>query len=107
MIQNTNRLLVSFPDRIFSCIVWGRDYISQIAFSLHAHTHMHMHTMHTRTHAHTHTCTLTHTRSCMITGLAGSNDIENAQIWGLVDETTDLLEKAFKSFFEKDEAKKV
>ena len=43
----------------------------------------------------------------MITGLAGSNDIENAQIWGLVDETTDLLEKAFKSFFEKDEAKKV
>ena len=101
MIQNTNRLLVSFPDRIFSCIVWGRDYISQIAFSLHAHTHMHMHTMHTHTHAHSHTHTL------MITGLAGSNDIENAQIWGLVDETTDLLEKAFKSFFEKDEAKKV
>ena len=65
------------------------------------HTHTCTCTQCTHTHMHTHTHTL------MITGLAGSNDIENAQIWGLVDETTDLLEKAFKSFFEKDEAKKV
>ena len=49
-----------------------------------------------------------HTFLSTHTGLAGSNDIENAQIWGLVDETTDLLEKAYKSqYFEKDEAKKV
>ena len=48
-----------------------------------------------------HSCPHTHT------GLAGSNDIENAQIWGFVDETTDLLTKVYKPFFEKDEAKKV
>ena len=41
------------------------------------------------------------------TGLAGANDIENAQIYVLVNEITDLLEGTYKTFFEKDEAKKV
>ena len=48
-----------------------------------------------------------HTFLSTHTGLAGSNDIENAQIWGFVDETTDLLQKVYRPFFEKDEAKKV
>jgi len=71
-------------------------------------------TIHTNTCTHAHPLTFTHvsmhtlTHTCHIhTGLAGSKDIENAQIWGFVDETSDLLEKAYKPYFEKDEAKKV
>ena len=62
--------------------------------------HMYNYT-HVPMHTPIHTCPHTHI------GLAGSNDIENAQIWGFVDETSDMLEKAYKPLFEKDEAKKV
>jgi len=39
-------------------------------------------------------------------GLAGSNDIENAQIWGVIDEINDLFESIAKCHFEKDETRK-
>ena len=61
---------------------------------IHAYTlnaHIHVPPLHTHIH----------------TGLAGANDIENAQIYVFVNEITDLLEATYKSFFEKDEAKKV
>ena len=72
------------------------------AYTLNAHIHPPC----THTHAHTHMCTHTYTHNTHI-GLAGSDDIENGQIWGYVDEVTNLLEKVFKGFFEKDDVKKV
>jgi len=59
------------------------------------HTHTHLHTQHTHTHTHTYT------------ELAGSNDIENAQIWGVVDEINSLFESMARCHFEKDETRKV
>ena len=44
---------------------------------------------------------------CTQTWLAGSNDVENAQIWGVVDEMSGLLKKVHKLLFEKGEANKV
>ena len=41
------------------------------------------------------------------TGLAGSNDIENAKIWGAIDAASDLWEKMVQAHFEKDEKRKV
>lgn len=41
------------------------------------------------------------------TWLAGSNDVKNAQIWGVVDEMSGLLKKVHKPLFEKGEANKV
>ena len=41
------------------------------------------------------------------TGLAGSNDIENAKIWGAIDAANDLWEKMVRANFEKDEKRKV
>ena len=67
-----------------------------------SHIIMHLCMLHTVMHAaHTHTHTHTHT------GLAGSNDIENAQMWGTVDEIKDFGESMVRCHFEKDETKKV
>lgn len=40
-------------------------------------------------------------------GLAGSDDVENAQIAAVVDAIGDVLREVFKFVFEKDEEKKV
>ena len=39
-------------------------------------------------------------------GLAGSNDVENAEIAGILDVTSDFLQRMSKWFYEKDEEKK-
>ena len=50
---------------------------------VHTHTYSYTHTQHTYTYTqHTYTYTHSHTHA----GLAGSNDIENVQIWGMVDD---------------------
>ena len=53
-----------------------------------------------QTHTHTHT-------SCMYSGLAGSGDFENAEVFALVDVVEDMWMKMIHIFIEKDEKRKV
>ena len=43
----------------------------------------------------------------LLSGLAGSNDLENAEIWGIIDSVNDKFKELEKIYYEKDEARKV
>ena len=45
--------------------------------------------------------------SIPLSGLAGSNDLENAELWGIIDSVNDKMNDLAKVFTEKDETKKV